>query len=400
LNLVKESDMSMHRLPQPSQLARPSSRGICGASTGTVTVALASRALWAMPLPVATQSPPNSPIEPPEVTVYRSIKIPPTGDWVRINVGLQGNAWRVGGPDSQNRGSGMTDPQRIATTVPAALIRCAIAGVMSLFWLCAADAGVIYSTGFEAPTFTVGGLVAGQDGWTSRFGKPIGTIETDAPSSGQQHLRAAFSDFPQSASAVVDEAFRPILDYDAIANGTPLLRLSVDARLDGPLLTDDVVNAVFEAIPSDIASHGLPFGQLSISANGNLYIYGSRFDDFLVVKGIELGHYYRLGLDLDFAARQTTFLLNDIALATFPFADEIQSTILANAELDALAVNDPTLLSSYTARFDNYSVATVAAPATWSLAVFGLALVAVRLRLRGRAGCSASCPAARWGRAF
>lgn len=258
----------------------------------------------------------------------------------------------------------------------------AIVGVSSLCWFSAAHAGVIYATGFEAPPFTSGQPIEGQDGWASRFGQPIGTIESDFPKSGQQYLRAVFADFPSSPDFIVDEAFRPILNYDAIANGTPLLELSVDARLDGPLVMDDVVNAVFEAIPSDIDSHGHPFGQFSISADGNLYVYGSKFDDFLVMSGIELGRYYRLGLNLDFAGRQTTFLLDGSVLATFPFADEIQSTILANAELDALALNDPTLFGDYTARFDNYSIVAVPEPPAWSILVFGLGLLALQLRHR------------------
>lgn len=269
----------------------------------------------------------------------------------------------------------------------SAILASILVGVNALFWHSAVHAGSIYSTGFEAPAFTAGELVAGQDGWTSRFGKPIGTIETDVPRSGSQYLRAVFSDFPSSPAPIADEAFRPIVNYDAIANGTPLLNLSVDARLDGPVISDDVINAVFEAIPADIDAHGFPFGQFSISADGNLYVYGSQFDDFLIVSGIQLGRYYHLEMILDFPGRQTIFLLDGIALATFAFSNEIQSTILDSAAVDALAINDAALLSGYTARFDNYSISAVPEPTTSSFLALGLAFFYGRVRHhRNRSG--------------
>ena len=246
------------------------------------------------------------------------------------------------------------------------------AATLTLLGTSAAFAEIIYATSFEAPTFTAGALIDGQDVWTSRFGQPIGTVETDAPNRGKQYLRAALSGFPPSPEFVVDEAFQAILNYDAIANHTPRLHLSIAARLDGPVVADDVVNAVFEALPGDISSEGHPFGQFSISADGNLYVYGSRFEDLLVVGGIELGRYYELGLNLDFIKRKTTFLLDGTELARFPFADEIQSTVLAFAEVDALAINDPTLFADYTARFDDYSVSTIGEPASGTLIVVGL----------------------------
>ena len=275
---------------------------------------------------------------------------------------------------------------RSAKNRPAISIPALIAFAVAALSPASSPAELIYSTSFEAPNFTAGQSVVGQDGWSARFGTAAGTIETDIPRSGQQYLRSAFSDLspaPGNPGVLVEE-FRRVLDYDAVANGRFLLSLSVDARLDGPLIGDDVVNAVFEAIPSDISSHGNPFGQFSISADGNLYVYGSRFEDFLVT-GIELGRYYRLGFDLDFAARMTVFFLDGSAIASFPFADEIQSTILASANLGAVAVNDPALIASYTARFDDFSIAAIPEPVSWSILALGLPLLARRPRINSYA---------------
>ena len=49
-----------------------------------------------------------------------------------------------------------------------------------------ASAGVLYSTGFEAPTFTIG-PIAGQDGW-SVFGPGVSTVENFDADSGSQAL--------------------------------------------------------------------------------------------------------------------------------------------------------------------------------------------------------------------
>ena len=152
-------------------------------------------------------------------------------------------------------------------------------GLLTLLTAPQAAAVPLYQTGFESPPFVNGQLIDGQDGWSSRFSSPTGFIGNTAPKSGLQNLDMRFDQLSDRGGGLFDESSRRIFDYDAIANGTPILRMSVDALLSGPKTQQDVLNAAFEVLTSEADV----LGQFSISADGNLYAYGSRFEDYLVV---------------------------------------------------------------------------------------------------------------------
>lgn len=256
-----------------------------------------------------------------------------------------------------------------------------IAGLTALWGAFSAHAAVIYETGFEAPVFTADQLIAGQDGWTSRFGSPTGTISTSNPRTGLQDLNMRFDQLPEFGFGFNLDTVRPFLDYDTVANGTPVIRIAVDVRLDGPLLGIDTVEAIVSAIDSDFNS----FGEMQISADGHLYVYGSRINDALVTD-VTLGEYHHLAMAVDFVNRATSFSIDGATLAVFPFDDALQSGIFRSVSLHAAAPTDPALAtaSQYSAYFDNYSVTAVPAPGALSLLPLGIIMIAVQLHRRRR----------------
>lgn len=244
-------------------------------------------------------------------------------------------------------------------------------------------AEVIYKTGFEAPIFTAGQPVAGQDGWTSRLGSNAGTVSTNNPASGQQALEFRGEQLPEFGFGFNLETVRKFLDYNVAAAGAHAVRVGVDVRLNGASLRDDVVEAIFSAIDPNFVD----YGQMQISANGRLYIYGSQFVDALDI-AVSLNAYHRLEMLIDFAGRETTFTVDGADIVTFAFDPSLQSTVFRAGSLHMAVPTDPLLAdpTGYAAYFDNLQVEAIPEPAAWALMVAGLLMLShVRRSLARRA---------------
>ena len=230
----------------------------------------------------------------------------------------------------------------------------------------AARSTIVYATGFEAPTFTAGQPISGQDGWTSRFGSPAGTVSTNNPANGQQALEFRADQLPLFGFGFNLETVRKFLDFDTAAAGTPGVTVAVDVRLNGPSLRDDLVEAIFSAIDPSFQD----YGQMQISADGHLYIYGSQFAD-VFVGNISLGGYHRLAMRIDFFNRETTFAVDSSDLVTFAFDSSLQSTIFSAGSLHMAAPTDPALADPtlYAAYFDNLQVEAIPEPTTLALLI-------------------------------
>lgn len=231
-------------------------------------------------------------------------------------------------------------------------------------------AAIVYSTGFEAPTFTGGQPINGQDGWTSRFGSLAGTVSTNTPFNGLQALEFQAVELPLFGFGFNLETVRRFLDFDTAAAGVRGVTVAIDVRLNGPSLQDDLVEAIFSAIDPSFQD----YGQMQISADGHLYIYGSQFADTFV-GNISLNTYHRLAMSIDFFNRETTFTADDSDLVTFAFDSSLQSTIFRAASLHMAAPTDPGLADPtlYAAYFDDLQVATIPEPGTLLL-LLGAAL--------------------------
>lgn len=228
----------------------------------------------------------------------------------------------------------------------------------------AVRAEIVYATGFESPAFTAGQPVAGQDGWTSRFGSSAGDVSTNFPASGQQSLQFLATQLPVFGFGFNLETVRRFVDFDTAAAGTPGVTVSVDVRLNGPRLQDDLVEAIFSAINPNFQD----YGQMQISADGNLYIYGSQFADSFV-GAVTLDAYHRLAMRIDFSARETTFSVDGSELVTFAFDPSLQSTIFRAGSLHMAAPTDATLADPtlYAAYFDNLEIAAIPEPGSFVL---------------------------------
>jgi hypothetical protein len=60
------------------------------------------------------------------------------------------------------------------------------------------------------------------------------------------------------------DAVRPFLDFDTAADATRMINVSVAARLDGPGLGIDLVEAIFSAIDPKETMKNWPFGVAAI----------------------------------------------------------------------------------------------------------------------------------------
>lgn len=245
----------------------------------------------------------------------------------------------------------------------------------------AAKASVVYATGFEPVVFTAGLPVDGQDGWTSRLGSPAGTVSIHNPAAGAQSLEFLAGQLPEFGFGFNLETVRKFLDFDVVAAGARGVNVSVDVRLGGPRLADDLVEAIFSAIDPSFQD----YGQMQISADGHLYIYGSQFVDSFV-GNVTLDAYHRLAMQIDFYARQTTFSVDDVDVVSFGFDSALNSSVFRSASLHMAAPTDPRLADPalYAAWFDNLRITTIPEPASSALLFMALICATASARRKAR----------------
>ena len=239
----------------------------------------------------------------------------------------------------------------------------------------------LYQTGFEAPVFSTGSLV-GQDGWGG-FGDLIGdtaaNVMSVGASEGSNAVRVKSSEWGQDGPFAI---YAPTpLNFDPLAMGTPMVRLSADIRLDGPQ-TGPPIDGDF--ISANLVTRIGPGGQggifsLILSSDSNAYAFGSRgaAESYLFQTPAALGKYHSLAMQLDFAAGTTSYFLDDQIMGTLSFRTDVPTNFFRRGNLafqgvDSSFAYDPT---AYTAYFDRYQVTAVPEPTTISLFAFGLMVI-------------------------
>jgi hypothetical protein len=251
---------------------------------------------------------------------------------------------------------------------------------------------VVYSTSFENPPFTPDSQLLGQDGWSTAippFLNPSAAkIATFVPNSGQQYVRVLGSDLTPAAEVgpqyqAVGSYRRPV-DYDTGATGLRLVRLQADVRLDGPRVsTGDLATANIAARSADGT-----VGEMGVSSDDRIYGYSpsAGLDDPPAVSvPAELGRYYRLAMDVNFAANTVQYFVDGTPVGgPLAFPAGFSSDVLQRGALVAYSRIPSDGRQDHIYRWDNFSIAAdvVPEPAALGLIVLGAPLLLARRRAR------------------
>ena len=231
--------------------------------------------------------------------------------------------------------------------------------------------GIIYnSTGFEH--FVVGHTLVGQDGWVQAlpFLNPQAAVVSKDP---RQAIRVRGGDLTSDFDDLdpydaVGSYRRPLTDcfrcgptgYDTIANGTPVVRIQAEVRLDGPLATSP---DLFSASIANRVIGGIALGELIVDADGHVYGYtgndpsGQEFPQ--ASAAIALGAWHHLTIELNFATRTYAFFVDGGSIGgPFLFPDGVSTNVLARGSIVTYARPDGGAFarSNYVVHFDNFSV--------------------------------------------
>jgi hypothetical protein len=276
--------------------------------------------------------------------------------------------------------------------------------LIALIWLVflarSALAQTIYGTGFEAPPYTAGAQLVGQDAWSQpaipAFLNPASAVvSTVLPESGAQSIEALGKNLQTDdfISNVTGGYYHAIGSYTHSigynAGPTGKVRVSADVYVSGPTTTGA---NFFSASVASIGGDGSGLGELAISSDGQVHAYSS--DDlvpsFLFSAPVTLGAWHSLAIVDDFSAKTSSFYVDAALLGTSPFvASGNPGNTINRASLIVYAAPETSTLhrADYAAYWDNYSVESVPEPAGGALALcaalaFGCVM---RRRRAGRA---------------
>ncbi|QDV33567.1 PEP-CTERM sorting domain-containing protein [Tautonia plasticadhaerens] len=227
---------------------------------------------------------------------------------------------------------------------------------------------VLYETGFEASEgFAADQDLVGQGGFVSRLGlnPDAATVTTENPATGSQAVRidGALLTDPNPIGNFAG-GYYPLLNYDFVANGTPVIEISVDVLL-----------VVLADVEQDIEA-----GVSAYDSQGNSY--GSFVLGGPDAPAGEYG-YFNIRAVYNFATGIGSFYLDDVFSFSTPFFMDETDNMTINPALSAFGEEAPP--SDFVAYFDNFRVTASAVPEPSSamLAALGGTIVA-GLAMRSR----------------
>ena len=231
----------------------------------------------------------------------------------------------------------------------------------------------LYETGFEAPAFTPGLSLRGQDNWEMFHEGEAISISTTNAHTGAQCLRfdgaLLEQDGPNNAIAY---GFSHALDT-LTNNPPPLVEITASVRLDGPQTgtnstpEQDILSANLMAVVPKPGGQGELLGGFFVSSAGRIWTYSRvEADNYKFSVPYSLGTYRTLKLRIDFIARQTTYLVDGVELGSVPFPLTIAAEHLISGYLFLTGaiepINTPEItydLTHYAAYFDDYSLISI-----------------------------------------
>ncbi len=251
-----------------------------------------------------------------------------------------------------------------------------VAGLAACF--ASANATVLYSTGFETPTFAIGGMLGtgttgnqdGQDGWSLTttawqvVGSPSGGVTA---AGGSQMARGTISNTANAGRWTWKE-------IPALAAGYSFITASVDMFIPTTVTRNADVGIQLYDTAEGVC-------QLSVNAStGNVIIGGFATDSTGaqgVINGLK-GAWHNYKVTLDFAAGKFDGFIDGISLSGGTGYSTGTLTSSTFSDMDLYLGNVTAGTGSNFIYYDNYKVEGVPEPATFVALGLGLAAVARR----------------------
>jgi len=255
-----------------------------------------------------------------------------------------------------------------------------------------ASAALVYdSGGFEAPKFTAGSNLAGQDvlggPWLKDPGTSTATISTVNAFTGTQDVQVT------RVAGVTGDTRWSVTKPQAPSTGFNVFDVDADVRVE---------QASFSGLPPGNTDFGPAFGleaydasttpltpkligSLTIDATTGDVLYQAAGTGALTETGtvVSRGAYHHLKLRVDFNTGKYQAYVDSTLLRTEPFVD-LGIVAFTDAPISTFAASATSLnTGTGTAYFDNYSINVVPEPT--GIALIGLALAGLSGRRRRKA---------------